>query len=844
MKVLSRISLFKKIVSLYLGYLIVILKKADKNRQCKRQLDLEIRGFEDIDPLFQTSEGTTSNGSEFEGAFRSQLLAGFLLMKQIRKAEEKSLRSEQLPLLPFFETFSPIEYVDLMMNLLNMNLLNQSPYYSLPMRQLAVELGDQLECKHMLLFKQKSVNYIKDLENVFRTYESSLSQNSSFYQKWQNACLVNNTNLAISEFCFPYSLKVKLGLQLLDLMIKSLKVDMNSGESVKNVPVLYRINRIPGEFTETQIKVHPSSGAWISDQRNQSLRMHCSQLPMTCRPVPWTAPNRGGLLIYQISMVRSQFDFNKDNKCDDRVLEALNIVSSVPWNINEHILDIALHVFQHGGPANLKIPSKNDHLPPLPPIRKDLSLNEKRRVLRSREEIRKIRAESYSLWCNEFYRLSVAKHFLHHYQPFFFAHNMDFRGRVYATPPHFNHLGCDVSRALIKFAEPKPLGKNGLRWLKIHLVNLTELKKHCSLDEREVFADEMIGEILDSAKHPLDGRGWWQRSENPWQTLACCMEISRAIESRNPESFMSHFPVHQDGSCNVLQHYAAMGRDLEGAAAVNLLPSDHPQDVYSRVAEFLEKHRKVDADQAGIDIARRLNGFVSRKLVKQTVMTAVYGVTLYGAHRQISRRLLESGFPSEYLSDATDYVADKTFVVLGEMFSSAKLIQDWLSLCARVTSQIGGRLTEWITPLGFTNKKSSGNIIESDPRKQASAMPPNFVHSLDSTHMMMTAIECHRAGITFVSVHDSYWTHAADVKVLNEICRKQFVKLHSQNILDDLSHQFLRTIYNSNRIERNDASTNRVFYVVDNLIRNYPKQAVGSNAFDLNAVLNSRYFFS
>lgn len=35
-----------------------------------------------------------------------------------------------------------------------------------------------------------------------------------------------------------------------------------------------------------------------------------------------------------------------------------------------------------------------------------------------------------------------------------------------------------------------------------------------------------------------------------------------------------------DGSCNGLQHYAALGRDEAGGAAVNLLPSDAPQDVY------------------------------------------------------------------------------------------------------------------------------------------------------------------------------------------------------------------------------------------------------------------------
>lgn len=41
----------------------------------------------------------------------------------------------------------------------------------------------------------------------------------------------------------------------------------------------------------------------------------------------------------------------------------------------------------------------------------------------------------------------------------------------------------------------------------------------------------------------------------------------------------------QDGSCNGLQHYAALGRDLIGAISVNLMPCNVPQDVYSAVAQ-------------------------------------------------------------------------------------------------------------------------------------------------------------------------------------------------------------------------------------------------------------------
>lgn len=54
---------------------------------------------------------------------------------------------------------------------------------------------------------------------------------------------------------------------------------------------------------------------------------------------------------------------------------------------------------------------------------------------------------------------------------------MDFRGRVYPIPPHLNHMGADMSRGLLSFAEGKKLGAGGLRWLKIHTANLMGFDK-------------------------------------------------------------------------------------------------------------------------------------------------------------------------------------------------------------------------------------------------------------------------------------------------------------------------------------------------------------------------------
>lgn len=52
--------------------------------------------------------------------------------------------------------------------------------------------------------------------------------------------------------------------------------------------------------------------------------------------------------------------------------------------------------------------------------------------------------------------------------------------------------------------------------------------------------------------------------------------------------------------------------------------------------------------------------------------------------------------------------------------------------------------------------------------------------------MMLTTLNCRQRGVTFAAVHDCFWTHACDVETMNEICRDQFIKLHSEPIVENL----------------------------------------------------------
>ena len=81
-----------------------------------------------------------------------------------------------------------------------------------------------------------------------------------------------------------------------------------------------------------------------------------------------------------------------------------------------------------------------------------------------------------------------------------------------------------------------------------------------------------------------------------------------------------------------------------------------PQDVYTQVADLVRESCRSDPDKNQV-LASLLADTVDRKLVKQTVMTSVYGVTFAGARDQIQKRLKERNFQKQRSYDSFDVAA-------------------------------------------------------------------------------------------------------------------------------------------------------------------------------------------
>lgn len=661
---------------------------------------------------------------------------------------------------------------------------------------------------------------------------------------------------------WPTTMKAKVGAILMSSLIEVAKVPV----TLNHPTTQELVSQMQPAFSHSyQYRLGRKLGVIIANKaltaqmkREPVHSLLAKHLPMLVEPDPWTHFNKGGFISHPAKVMRIKSGDKDQRHYAEAAIgqggmaqtfKGLDILGKTPWRINQAVFDVMLEAWNSGDAiANIPPETPKFDMPAEPP--ETMGPLERRRWVLAVKQIENTRSGLHSQRCFQNFQLEIARALRN--EVFYFPHNIDFRGRAYPIPPYLNHMGADHCRGLLTFGEGKELGEAGMKWLCIHLANVFGYDK-ASLSEREQFATNHMAEIYDSASKPLAGNRWWLKAEDPWQCLAACFEIRNAIESGDPARFISHLPIHQDGTCNGLQHYAALGGDVWGARQVNLEPGDRPADVYTAVANLVKESIIQDKEQ-GNPLAVILADKITRKVVKQTVMTNVYGVTFIGAKSQVRKQLI-AAHPDLPNTEAVNpgilssYVAAKIFAALSSMFRGAHDIQYWLGECAnrismsltkeqlsrleadwpRLTSPKSATKSErnytpptvddlvqfrtsviWTNPLHMPvvqpYRSSKSKMVtthlqklqlsephRSDPvskRKQLQGFPPNFIHSLDATHMLLSALRCDELGLSFAAVHDSFWTHAKDIETMNTVLRDAFIRIHTEDVIGRLAAEF------------------------------------------------------
>jgi DNA-directed RNA polymerase len=520
----------------------------------------------------------------------------------------------------------------------------------------------------------------------------------------------------------------------------------------------------------------------------------------------------GGYVIHQTPLIRRGIHAHTsalERPVSEFDLDSLNAVQATGWRINRWLLDVMLDAWvNRRGIAGLV----EAELKPMPDKVDDavweaMAPADQTAHRRLRMELHGHNASAEGRQEALMSTLAVAND-LRDQPTIWFPHSRCFRGRIHPLPQVGPQpQGSDGQKALIMFAAGLPLGPDGLFWLCVRAANCAGQDK-LALEDRVGWVLERRELIVATAAEPFANLWWCESSvDEPWGLLATVNELAMAFTMENPDDFVSHLPIPLDGSCNGLQHLAAIGLDPVGARATNLCRDTERQDIYLEVARVVQRIVEEDA-AAGKEEALAWHGKIVRKTVKRAVMTTPYGVTDSGIRTQL---LSEGLVPDAEVGKgkAADYLRDCLVRALGETVQSARSVMAWLQTVADRLAR-AGLAFEWTTPTGSrvrqayhacTSRRVStlcGELrLEEEtagapliPRKQALGAAPNYIHSLDGSHLSATVRACHLAGIrSFAMIHDSFGTHARNTTELNAVLRAEFVSIYKTDWLKALAEE-------------------------------------------------------
>lgn len=578
---------------------------------------------------------------------------------------------------------------------------------------------------------------------------------------------------------------------------------------------------------------------WLERQHARCEVLEPINMPMVIRPRRWRTPFVGGYLTRrpgQRLMKQWSWRFHEEARFIDMraAYHAVNVVQETPWRINRLVLETMREVWDGGGSLG-GLPARDDL--PLPAKPDDFETREdaQRAWKSAAAQVHQRNAALLSKRLVVSQRLWIATKFVDE-EAIYFPHELDFRGRIYPTPASLTPQGCDADKALLEFAEGERLGAEGVRWLAIHIANLFGVDK-VPFDERVAWTLANSDKLRDSAESPLDGARFWTTADSPYCALAACCDWLGYLTFG--EDHVSHTPVALDGSNSGLQHFSAMLRDPVGARAVNLLPVERPQDIYSEVA----KRAQAVADETPCIVMKRIDketgeevetsmpnpwrgGKIARKIAKRPCMTYCYSATRFGMQdmvlqtlREIDAENAERGLPP-HLDGADNYAAANwlshaLWDAIADTVQAASAAMAWLRQVAQIVAEADLPIW-WTTPMGlpvmqgyrsvhakrvdvhFGGKRVQLTVQVDgegvDKRAMANGIAPNFVHSLDAAHLMAVVTRMAEAEVTALAlIHDSFGAHAAKAGLLSRVLRETFVEQYRPNRLvvfrDELAAQ-------------------------------------------------------
>jgi len=499
---------------------------------------------------------------------------------------------------------------------------------------------------------------------------------------------------------WPMNDKIHIGNALLEAFIKVTSDYNEDGHRIVGTGLIEKSVQNSGKKTTYVVHGTSKTAAWITANQEVCQYFTPDFMPCVAPPLDWTSATTGG---YHTEALQKRKPLVKMQARDNvhsldvyniadmpAFFDAVNTLQATPWEINTFVYNQLLKEFQ--APHGVGMPGNEPLMRPAEPAFFIPQGN------MSGDEWKKVRKQAASLWSDkqkqeymdwtlavqkwnreENSRISevlavsrtinTARRFAFE-DKFYFVWTADFRGRLYAASTAITPQGTDKAKGVIRFHNGFPLGKTGLYHLCIHAAGVYGNDKG-ELDDRVAWVMQNKDAFIQTYNDPDSTREWWKGADKPYCFLAVCEELGQVLQMTDSqaENFMSYIPCAQDGSCNGIQHYSAMLRDMTGAMAVNLIDSVIPADIYmqtaAKVVEYINRSIEdkvtfngvewVKSEPFETEIAKGWLDFgIARDCTKKPTMVIPYGGTKIGCRDQC-RDYLES-FTKKKCEENPDYI--------------------------------------------------------------------------------------------------------------------------------------------------------------------------------------------
>jgi len=432
--------------------------------------------------------------------------------------------------------------------------------------------------------------------------------------------------------------------------------------------------------------------------------------------------------------------------------------------------------------------------------------------------------------------MAIAAKWLH--KEFSFYLDADYRGRLYYSESFFNFQGSDIARGQLLFAKGKLFDSTASFWLGVHTAcsynqsySIDEIPEWVTTDYRSVLEQEEL-DTISVDKMTLEDRAMWTQqniddilelgemkifaseAEKPISFLACCVEWYKYSKAEG--DFYTQLPIPIDGANNGWQHLGAMSKDTNTGKLVGLVPTEVQNDFYVQVAKRLTQRMPEWFEERQMPMKH-----IRKGIAKRGAMTRAYSCGQKKMSESMYSDCYQFGFTEEYNINTWDCDELSNQVIraiqevcpgpLDTMRYLQRLADQEITNWARDYGTDRGQGIEWVTPSGFPViyecyrtrpvkvdcygfNTPDGEIRFKHVIREKTDIPdrrgfmcgisPNFVHSMDASHMALTVANWEG---DFGAVHDSFSTHASDVESLMNKTRNEFVSIYdTENFYDSI----------------------------------------------------------